>query len=279
LGFPIQAFISGGENPHRKPSPLMWEEMTTHFNGGVVVDKASSIFCGDAAGRQKEWKSGAKKDFSCGDRKFAANIGVPFFTPDEFFLEEAKAEFEWDGIDPVNYVASQKSNKIDETGIVSKEQEVVIMVGPPASGKSTFTKKYFEPAGYARVNRDTLKTPAKCKKAAEEALTEGLSVVIDNTNPTADTRAEYIALAQDKGIPVRCFVMNTDAEVAEHLNYVRVRETKGEVRRIPEVAYRTYNKNFSLPDKTEGFTEVRTIDFVPDFINDAAFETIWKQWT
>jgi len=110
-------------------------------------------------------------------------------------------------------------------------------------------------------------------------LTEGLSVVVDNTNPSADTRAEFISVAQAKDIPVRCFVMQTSTEVVEHLNYVRVRETNGETRRIPEVAYRTYNKKFDHPVKSEGFSEVRLIDFIPDFREDAEFETMWKQWT
>ena len=41
---------------------------------------------------------------------------------------------------------------------------MIIMVGPPASGKSTFSRRYLKPHGYEIVNRDTLKTPAKCIK-------------------------------------------------------------------------------------------------------------------
>ena len=57
--------------------------------------------------------------------------------------------------------------------------------------------------------------------------------MIDNTNPGADTRAEYIALAKSHKIPCRCFVLNTPIELCHHLNYVRVHQTEGEVRRIP----------------------------------------------
>ena len=38
------------------------------------------------------------------------------------------------------------------------------MVGPPASGKSTFRQRYLEPNGYIAVNRDTLGTAEKCLK-------------------------------------------------------------------------------------------------------------------
>ena len=38
------------------------------------------------------------------------------------------------------------------------------MVGCPASGKSTFRKRYLEPHGYVAVNRDTMGTFEKCCK-------------------------------------------------------------------------------------------------------------------
>ena len=47
------------------------------------------------------------------------------------------------------------------------------------------------PQGYVWVNRDTLKTAAKCLKVAREALADGKSVVIDNTNPSGVARQEY----------------------------------------------------------------------------------------
>lgn len=50
------------------------------------------------------WKKEAKKDFSCGDRKFAANIGLPFHTPDEFFLGESPASFDWGSPNPAQWL-------------------------------------------------------------------------------------------------------------------------------------------------------------------------------
>ena len=38
------------------------------------------------------------------------------------------------------------------------------MVGCPASGKSTFRRKYLEPHGYVAVNRDTLGDFDRCAK-------------------------------------------------------------------------------------------------------------------
>jgi bifunctional polynucleotide phosphatase/kinase len=41
---------------------------------GVVADLRASFFVGDAAGRAG--------DFASTDRKWARNVGVPFFTPE-----------------------------------------------------------------------------------------------------------------------------------------------------------------------------------------------------
>jgi len=271
LGFPIQAFVAGMENHYRKPHTTMWEDMVQNYNHSVQVDNNVSFFCGDAAGRPKDWKKGAKKDFSVGDRQFAFNCKIQFHTPEALFLEEPECKtFEFASLDPTTLLNEKPTNL---KKITSDKQELVIMVGRPASGKSTFTTKHFVPHGYVRVNRDTLGTPAKCKKAMEAAFLEGSSVVIDNTNPQSSARAEYIQVAQSRNIPVRCFYFTTSLEVANHLNHLRVRETNGVTRRIPPVAYHTYNKNFEEPCKSEGFDEIITVSFAPDFPNEKL-----KEW-
>lgn len=72
------------------------------------------------------------------------------------------------------------------------------MVGCPASGKSTISKRFFhDKKGYELINGDTLGTPAKCEKAAAAALAAGKSVVIDNTCPSTTARAVYMKLANN----------------------------------------------------------------------------------
>jgi bifunctional polynucleotide phosphatase/kinase len=56
--------------------------------------------------------------------------------------------------------------------------EIVLFVGYPCIGKSSFYGRHFEPAGYVHVNQDTLKTRLKCIKAAEQALESGQNCVI-----------------------------------------------------------------------------------------------------
>lgn len=278
LEIPVYVFIATGENHMRKPSTGMWDYLLAKCNGSVSVNMTDSFYVGDAAGRPKDWAPGKKKDFSCADRMFAHNINLTFHTPEEFFLSHKKAKFEWGSVDPEEILKKSSSTTLPSL-FHTNELEMVVMTGPPASGKSTFSKKYFLPYGYVHINRDTLKTQDKCLKEAETALKAGKSVVVDNTNPTKKSRADFISLAKKyKAKQLRCFLMKTPIELCHHLNYVRQNQTEGKVRRIPDVGYHTYNKHFEEPEKSEGFSEILTIDFAPSFESERN-KKIFQQWT
>lgn len=278
---PMFVFIATGENHFRKPATAMYDFFVENCNQNVEIDKKQSLYCGDAAGRVNNWAAGKKKDFSCADRKFAHNNGLPFKTPEEFFLDEAPTtKFEWGSINPremIEKLAKTKPTTVAPT-YHKTTQEVVILQGPPASGKSTFARRYFRPHNYEIINRDTLQTPAKCLKAAREALDQGKSIVIDNTNPSADARSDYIELAKSHKIPCRCFVMDTPIELCHHLNYVRVHQTNGDVRRIPDVGYNMYKKNYQEPKTNEGISEITHIEWSPKFDSDL-HEKIFHYYT
>jgi bifunctional polynucleotide phosphatase/kinase len=94
LGVPVQVFVATTKDVYRKPSGQMWHAMCKHFNGkGKQQPKVAlgrCMFVGDAAGRPAGWDGNAntKKDFADSDRLFAECVGIPFATPDEFFLNQ-----------------------------------------------------------------------------------------------------------------------------------------------------------------------------------------------
>lgn len=260
----FQVFIATDTDQYRKPNTTMWELLVNEFNQDIEINE--SFYVGDAAGRYAGWKQGKKKDFSCSDRKFAWNCGIPFFTPEEYFFGESPVtKFNWDGPDPKILYEKHKDNVLPNT-ILSNSQELIVFVGCPASGKSSFTENHFVKAGYERVNRDTLKTKEKCIKMTDKYLSEGKSVVIDNTNPSSDDRAEYIKLSKKYKIPARCFVMTTSIELAHHLNLLRERVFN--IRRVPDIAYNMFKSKYEEPDICEGFKEIKKIDWVPNFLKD-----------
>jgi bifunctional polynucleotide phosphatase/kinase len=59
---------------------------------------------------------------------------------------------------------------------------------------------------------------------------------------------------------------------------MRQNQTKSKVRRIPDVGYNVYKKDFQEPNVNEGFKEVIKIDFEPRF-DSPDDEKLFKQWT
>lgn len=91
------------------------------------IDKTKSFFVGDAAGRPKDWAPKKKKDHSLADRLFALNVGVPFFTPEEHFLNQKAVKYQLPVFDPK--VLKDDSDVCDPSGaqMSSKKQEVSII--------------------------------------------------------------------------------------------------------------------------------------------------------
>ena len=74
--------------------------------------------------------------------------------------------------------------------------ECVILIGLPASGKSTFFRERF--AGtHDHISKDLLRNNRRPQRRQEqlieESLASGRSVVVDNTNPSVAVRAPLIA--------------------------------------------------------------------------------------
>ena len=143
------------------------------------------------------------------------------------------------------------------------------MVGGPGSGKSTFCTTHLP--NYVRVNRDTLKTKEKCYKVADQQLSQGKSVVIDNTNPKKEDRNYFIGLAKKHGVKVRCFEMLTPKDICFHNDYQRVandqrKHLSGKAGSIP---IHTFFKYKEEPQVNEGFYEVNKVNFVAKFESQA----------
>lgn len=237
---------------YRKPNLGLWSVMKTDLN--VKISK-KSFFCGDAAGREK--------DFSDTDRKFALNIKINFYTPEEVFMYDFKEQNEkyiLKGFNPTKFLEEHKKDKFVYK-FTPRKKELIIMVGYPGSGKSEFVNKYILSNGYKHVNQDTCGTNAKCLNMAKSAFEKNESVVIDNTNMGDSDRSKYIILAIQHGyIHIRCIYLNIDIELSKHLNNVRHVYSNGEIPKVNQIAYNIMKKKFSEPSKIEKFDKIEKID-------------------
>ena len=259
---PLNFIISGSNDKYRKPNTGMWDILDNLFN--ISVDKSNSFYVGDAAGRQ--YLSSTKKDFSSSDRYFAYNIGIPFMTPEEYFLNDTQKNYVYiDDLPLQQFKLLNSHHRFCNPHIVISKNipELIIMVGYPSCGKSSFVKKYLLPTGYICINQDKLKYKSLCIKETKKQLSTGNRVVIDNTNPDVKTRQLYIDIANSYNIPTRCFYLNVDMELAQHLNNLRM--ITQNIEKISSIAYYAYRKKFELPTLEEGFQEIVNINFVPEF--------------
>nr|XP_035139410.1 bifunctional polynucleotide phosphatase/kinase isoform X2 [Callithrix jacchus] len=261
LGVPFQVLVATHTGLYRKPVTGMWDHLQEQANEGMPIAITDSIFVGDAAGRPANWAPGRKKkDFSCADRLFALNLGLPFATPEEFFLKWPVSGFELPAFDPRTVSRSGPLCLPESRALLSSTPEVVVAVGFPGAGKSSFLREHLVSAGYVHVNRDTLGSWQRCVTACEMALKQGKRVAIDNTNPDAPSRARYVQCARAMGVPCRCFLFTATLEQARHNN--RFREmTDSSHAPVSDMVMYGYRKQFEAPTLAEGFAAILEIPF------------------
>lgn len=241
FNFNIDVLLATNDDYYRKPMTGMFDFYIKQT--GIKVDKNNSFFCGDAGGRQYNTKN---KDFSIFDRYFAHNIELKYYTPEELFNQPIKKYTINDLYNSINF---QINNTFDINQFITKnnKQELILLVGRPASGKTTFAKKYYKDYNY--INQDELKTSDKCIKKANEFIKNGKNVIIDNTNGSLKTRQKYYDIISNlkREINVKVFIFDIDVKLSYHLNNYRVQQSFGKYKLIPTIVYNLYKKNYVEP--------------------------------
>lgn len=164
--------------------------------------------------------------------------------------------------------------------------EVMLVLGPPASGKSTVTKDLIEKRGFTQLNRDTEGGKiVDLLPKLETLLKDNKNVVLDNLFPTVEVRKPFIEMAKKYGATVTCGLMKTSTEDAT-FNFVQraigilgtfpspeeIKKSKHPNIFPPTVLFK-YKKEFQKPSKEEGFDSVTEFAFHrkddPTFTNKA----------
>ena len=92
----------------------------------------------------------------------------------------------------------------------SYNKEVVILVGPPGSGKSTLCGNRF--ASYTRISQDEMGKENHYNEFLE-ALKTQRKVIVDRINHKRNQRSRYIEPAMQKGFTVRIIKLNESYDV------------------------------------------------------------------
>ncbi|XP_066262321.1 uncharacterized protein F21D5.5 [Euwallacea similis] len=269
LGLPIQVFIALSKGNYRKPRIGMWNILVQRKNEGVEIDFEKSFFVGDAAGREKNWAPKKGKDHSTADRLFALNIGIKFYTPEEYFLQQKPAKYKMPEFDP-----RLDTSHLTYPDLTYDKLNVILMVGGQGSGKTFFVKEMLLPKGYVHVSRDLLGSWKKCVQVMEENLKKNKNVVIDNTNGDKESRQRFIQAAKKFNADVRCFIMDTSLAQMRHNN--KFRELTDNTHTIvSDIVIFSYRKNYQEPENEEGYAQILKIPFISKF-TDKDLEKVYK---
>jgi len=135
--------------------------------------------------------------------------------------------------------------------------ELVIMIGLPGAGKTSFHRARFAPT-HVHVSKDLMRNRRDRQQRQlaliDEALAAGRSVVVDNLNVTAADRAALIGAARRRRASVIGYVFSTD--VGESIRRNRGRAGR---ERVPVVAIHTAAKRFQPPAQDEGFDRLERV--------------------
>jgi len=229
LGIPVTIYVAWRDGGV-KPGLGMWRKFLDDSPGlNAVLNGA--VFVGDAAGRHG--------DYSACDRAFAANVGMRFMAPEQYF----------DGAEPEAYTWKGCIRELEDVPTrtfsgLSGAQELLVCMGLPASGKTAFAEDLVRRSGVVNVCQDELKTKSKCLSTTKRAIAAGKTVVVSNTNPSIAQRQEYIALATAAGVPHRVVYFCNPMTNCVYLNNLREHP-------IPRVVFHVYNKKLEVPDNCE----------------------------
>jgi bifunctional polynucleotide phosphatase/kinase len=271
-GHSCDVYAATARDRYRKPCLGIWDLI---LGDRLMTDltpqiRRRSSYCGDAAGRVG--------DFSASDRNFARNIGVRFRTPEKLFgwhncVSERKLQQLGSGLEKSHpkSIALEKEllqsqfrervQKYQKTLLESRDFDVVLLVGSPASGKSTFAKG-LKQRGFTIVGQD-LQGRGKYIPCMLDALKREEPVVIDNTHPTMSLRKAVIDKVRE-GYPEKTVAivwMTTSLDVCMHLDGHRCDlDTTNNTSLLPRLAFYMYRKRLEAPTEKEADRLIK-VDF------------------
>jgi predicted kinase len=135
--------------------------------------------------------------------------------------------------------------------------EAINFVGIQAAGKSSFYKERFFNT-HLRINLDMLRTRHR-ERVLLRACIDLKQPFVDNTNPTVEERASYIAPAQAAGFRVVGYYFQS--RVQDCLARIERRDPR---ERVPDRAIGGTARRLQLPSLAEGIDMLRYVRIAGD---------------
>lgn len=139
--------------------------------------------------------------------------------------------------------------------------KIIILVGLPGSGKSSFAEKFRH---YEIVNQDKLGSRQKCLEVFRKAMKEQKNVIIDRCNINRLQRLIWIKEAQRFGVKeINCIYFHVNPEecidrISNRKGHATIKETSS-FEKNSEIVY-NFSKTFEIPMIEEGFQKILMIN-------------------
>mmetsp|Transcript_3220 Transcript_3220/g.8114 ORF Transcript_3220/g.8114 Transcript_3220/m.8114 type:complete len:255 (+) Transcript_3220:87-851(+) len=134
---------------------------------------------------------------------------------------------------------------------------MLLLVGYPGSGKSTFSQKLQEmlPAHYARINQDELKNRKQCIAACRSILDDpAISPIVDRCNISRQQRKYFVDLVEKSypGVSVDCIWFQVDKKNCQRRCHKRRNHPTLHPSQVASVLG-AMEKEYEPPTVSEGF--------------------------
>jgi predicted kinase len=124
---------------------------------------------------------------------------------------------------------------------------MILFIGMPASGKSTFyMERFFET--HVRISMDLLRTRNRESNFMAACLATQQRFVVDNTNPARSDRIRYIEAARGAKFRITGYFFEPDPKASYERNQARAGK-----RRVPPAGLFGILKRLERPHLEEGF--------------------------
>lgn len=224
-------------------------------------------------------------------RNAAANLAaaakISFLTPEEFIYKESPRTRQFNGFDPKAYLASLPKNaETNQNLLLAKIKQallekpsLLIMIGYPASGKSTLALKLADPNIHI-IHKDLVAgNQHNLQNQIVDQLRSGKSVILDATNPK---RIGRMAICQDVKMravntPIYYLNIHCSLDLAKHMNRWRAWLTNNQTlspsiaihkKPLPAPALMMFMNNYQEPSLDEGVNNIFNTSVIPVFTSE-----------
>lgn len=142
--------------------------------------------------------------------------------------------------------------------------QIIILIGIPASGKSSFYKELFFNS-HIRISLDLLNTRNKEGKLLQYCFETQSKMVIDNTNVSKGDRRKYIELAQHNKYEVIGYYFESNIQDCLERN-------KNRKDSINEIGIKSKYKELEKPLFEEGFDKIFNVKIIDDKFEISNYE-------